>query len=493
MRLLPVIATVFIATNITAQNVGIGTTNPQNKLHVAGGIRVDGLAGSSTGVVINNSIGDLSSIPFSFNTAHVLRGNGTFGPANGTVPAGGLVASEIYNNSSLISAGYSLIGELPSVIRYVTINSTFPANTWEPTYVRGIAANQSPPVYAVPGGGQKQAVIWTGTLLYVWEFAAIYSYNPDTDVWQQYPIDPSMSPVNDPKMVWTGTEIILWNGVNVTGYKFDPITATATPISVVNAPSLRTGYSMIWDGTRVIVWGGSNGSPINTGAFYNPVTDTWTTMSVTAAPSARFWHTAVWSTTTNRMIVWGGSTSGASGEFNTGGIYDPATNVWTGTTSTTNAPAARNLHDAIWTGTEMIVVGGQTAGSPLNTGGKYNPATNTWVATSTTGSPAISRAALAWSGTQLYVSGGLNGGSGSSSLLRYDPALNTWTNVTTFTKGKFDHYCFYKSNMILVWGGMENTLSSTVRSNEGYRYFLTNTSSSATTFNSRTLYLYQKL
>ena len=43
--------------------------------------------------------------------------------------------------------------------------------------------------------------------------------------------------------------------------------------------------------------------------------------------------------------------------LNTGGRYNPSTDSWTAT-STTNAPAARAHHTAVWTGSEMIVWGG---------------------------------------------------------------------------------------------------------------------------------------
>jgi hypothetical protein len=63
--------------------------------------------------------------------------------------------------------------------------------------------------------------------------------------------------------------------------------------------------------------------------------DSWTATSTTNAPSARFLHTAVW--TGSEMIVWGGSI------LNTGGRYYPSTNSWTAT-STSNAPVARTYH-----------------------------------------------------------------------------------------------------------------------------------------------------
>src|SRR5439155_19361666 len=82
----------------------------------------------------------------------------------------------------------------------------------------------------------------------------------------------------------------------------------------------------------------------------NPITDTWTAISTTNAPAARSSHTAVW--TGSEMIIWGGG--GNTGWLNTGGRYSPATNSWTAT-STANAPAARNSHTAVWTGGQMIV------------------------------------------------------------------------------------------------------------------------------------------
>ena len=71
------------------------------------------------------------------------------------------------------------------------------------------------------------------------------------------------------------------------------------------------------------------------------------------------YHTAVW--TGSEMIVWGGQII-ASRLLNTGGRYDPSTDSWTAT-STTNAPAARQAHTAVWTGSQMIVWGGNNPSS----------------------------------------------------------------------------------------------------------------------------------
>ena len=83
--------------------------------------------------------------------------------------------------------------------------------------------------------------------------------------------------------------------------------------------------------------------------------DTWTTTS--GPPDPRGGPTAVW--TGSEMIVWGGGNN--SGNLDTGGRYNPATDSWT-PTATINAPSARAYHTAVWTGSEMVVWGGlQTA------------------------------------------------------------------------------------------------------------------------------------
>src|SRR6267154_2085882 len=135
----------------------------------------------------------------------------------------------------------------------------------------------------------------------------------------------------------------------------------APPMLLLVEPATR--------GCGPIVWGGIGCSYgncyLNTGGRYNPSTDTWTATGTTNAPIGRDFHTAVW--TGSEMIVWGGEGDNFI-SLNTGGRYNPGTNSWTAT-STTNAPVARQDHTAVWTGAEMIVWGGFGAG---RIGGRYN-------------------------------------------------------------------------------------------------------------------------
>ena len=157
----------------------------------------------------------------------------------------------------------------------------------------------------------------------------------------------------------------------------------------------------------MIVWGGEPGlqQNTNTGGRYNPSTDSWTATSTTNAPSARgSYNTAVWTGT--EMIVWGGNDNNNLG-LNTGGRYNPSTDTWTAT-STTNAPSARFYQTTVWTGSEMIVWGGTPdIINVLNTGGRYDPSTDTWTATSTTNAPSARAVHTAvWTGSEMIVWGG---------------------------------------------------------------------------------------
>src|SRR5437867_7711853 len=118
----------------------------------------------------------------------------------------------------------------------------------------------------------------------------------------------------------------------------------------------------------MIVWGGFDGTvDLNTGGRYDSTGDAWTPTSTTAAPAARDLHIAVWTGSLSEMDVWGGQNDAVM-QLNTGGRYNPTTNVWTAM-STLGAPIGRRYHTGVWSGSEMIPWGGWNT-VDLNTGGR---------------------------------------------------------------------------------------------------------------------------
>jgi N-acetylneuraminic acid mutarotase len=178
--------------------------------------------------------------------------------------------------------------------------------------------------------------------------------------------------------------------------------------------------------------------------------DTWTATSTANAPSARAFQKAVW--TGSEMIVWGGQDD--ANLFNTGGKYSPSTDSWTPTT-TANAPSARSGHTAVWTGSEMIIWGGNAD----NTGGKYNPATNSWIATSIANAPTgRGNHTAVWTGSEMIVWGGVDAfGSVLRSGGKYNPNTNSWspTTITQAPAARTFHTSIWTGSEMMVWGGWD--------------------------------------
>ena len=206
----------------------------------------------------------------------------------------------------------------------------------------------------------------------------------------------------------------------------------------------------------MIVWGGADqNTSFNSGGRYNPSTNTWMATATSNVPAARFDHTAVW--TGSEMIVWGGYDFLNSSYFDTGGKYDPVTDSWTAT-STTNAPHGRATHTAVWTGTEMIIWGGFNVNpGHLNTGGRYNPDTDSWTATNTTSAPeSRSYHSAIWTGSEMIVWGGYDYTLGSlNSGGRYNPNTDNWINTgnNDAPDSREGHTAIWTGSEMIVWGG----------------------------------------
>lgn len=199
-------------------------------------------------------------------------------------------------------------------------------------------------------------------------------------------------------------------------------------------------------------------------------------ISNTNAPSERNEHTAIWTGT--EMIIWGGNNS--TSRLNTGGRYNPTTNSWT-SISTTGAPSARVEHTAIWTGSEMIVWGGTNYTSKFNTGGRYNPTTNTWTAISTTNAPSARNGHTAiWTGSEMIVWGGTDGNTTNSGA-RYNPSTNSWSSlsITNAPIGRKNHTSVWTGSHMIVWGGNRVIVADTIHLNDGAIYNAANNTWSA--------------
>ena len=174
---------------------------------------------------------------------------------------------------------------------------------------------------------------------------------------------------------------------------------------------------------------------------------TWDNGLLGLLPDPRREHSAVW--TGSEMIIWGGDNGFRIRALNSGGRYDPMTDTWR-TINVAGAPAPRQSHQAVWTGHEMIVWGGfnwprQTDPVLLNDGGRYNPASDSWMPISTVGAPPAGyNYTSVWTGVEFIVWNGTSGG-------RYNPSTDTWRPVSAVAAPATGTAVWTGTKMI-VWG-----------------------------------------
>jgi Kelch motif protein len=329
----------------------------------------------------------------------------------------------------------------------------------------------------VPRGRWSFTGVWTGREMIVWggrndreNLSSGGRYVPSSDTWIATSTGRGApSSRNGHSAVWTGTELIVWGGFDNNDYtndggRYDLATAQWTPTSTSGAvPAIRSGHVAVWTGTEMIVWGGGSGpsfSPLNSGGRYDPTMDLWTAMPSALEP--RFGHSGVW--TGSSMIVWGGFGSGRDA-LNSGGRFFPSTNVWAPTSTSASAPAPRGFHGAVWTGTEMIVWGGQGSFGGLAylaTGGRYSPAGNSWTATSTAGVPEGRVGhATGWTGSAMVIWGGFAAENCLDSGGRYSPAANTWAATSRGANVPLARFATaaWTGREFIVWGGSNERLT----------------------------------
>jgi N-acetylneuraminic acid mutarotase len=325
------------------------------------------------------------------------------------------------------------------------------SNTWLATATTG-----APDLSAI-------RAVWSGRELIAWGTDRGGRYDPQLNQWNLLPGGAS-APAgrSDHTAVWTGSELIVWGGRNSTGLlntggRYNPAANLWSATSTASAPSARMGHTAVWTGSSMVIWGGDDSlNMLATGARYTPASDTWSPTPASGAPSARGYHTAVWAG--NRMIVWGGLTQTGI-HLQDGASYEPVFGISWNALPTTGAPAGRSSHTAVWTGTEMVVWGGfGNISTILDSGGRYRLADSTWHLTSRgMGVPSarIGHTAV-WTGTEMIIWGGdSTAGTAFNTGARYRPAEDAWYPIPTPSafEPRYDHIAVWSGQEMLVWGG----------------------------------------
>lgn len=317
---------------------------------------------------------------------------------------------------------------------------------------------------AVPGGGIVLSLGSNDTNLIANGYTKMGTTVASEDEWLQGSTSNAPTVRLGASVAWTGTELLLWGGVDGTnptntGGRYNPQTQTWTAMSTNGAPSARLQAGAVWSGSELIIWGGFDASLttyFRSGARYNPTNDTWTAMNTNGAPSGRAHFTAVWSG--SEMLVWGGDSNNVN--VNTGARYNPTNDAWTPMT-VAGAPTARNSHSAVWAGTQMIVWGGITnPGATANTGARYTPSPESWAPMTTANAPTgrFGHAAL-WTGGSMLVWAGNRQNATLNSGGIYNPSPESWTTMATINAPAPRMYplAVWSGTEMHAWGGFNGS------------------------------------
>ncbi len=177
----------------------------------------------------------------------------------------------------------------------------------------------------------------------------------------------------------------------------------------------------------------------------------------------RVGHFSVW--TGREVLVWGGRAPGAAASSYGDGVrFDPQTGELRAM-SRIDAPTARFQEGdtAVWTGQEMLVLGGRNAQGLLRDVSGYSPSLDRWRVLSSAGAARAPLTALV-TGAEVLV---LDRTSAGVEALRLLPGGFAATPASSATAIRAGHSALWTGAEVIVWAGADE--SGEVRA-DGYRY-----------------------
>ncbi|HEY3239068.1 MAG TPA: hypothetical protein VGL92_05855 [Acidimicrobiia bacterium] len=280
---------------------------------------------------------------------------------------------------------------------------------------------------------------WTGRELLIWggtsneALADGAAYQPDTDQWRDLPPSP-LGPREGASSAWTGREWIIWGGFGAERYlgdgaAYDP--ATGSWRLLPPAPiAARSGALAVWTGREVLIWGGSGPD----GAAFDPETNRWRRLP-RGGPTDVVGG-AVW--TGREMVAW---------EYTGPVALNPVTNRWRRLPLPPFSPWITRTF--VWTGFEVLAVGGSSPTGPVSDGAAYDPVANRWRTLAPTPDPVdVSDATATWTGRLLVVA------RGPSRVQVYDPAEDAWNEMPGLSEGpRVGSVAAWTGTEMVFWGG----------------------------------------
>jgi hypothetical protein len=210
-------------------------------------------------------------------------------------------------------------------------------------------------------------VAWTGREAIGWgggccgdATAKGTAYNPTSATFRQLAPSP-LAPSQRPLGAWTGRELVLfvsrfdpdgkpWPARFARAAAYDAKTDRWRRIAPLPTTSVRFGASAVWDGHELLAV--ATGAKSRAAFAYSPRNDRWRRLA--PLPAGRVGASAVWTGT--QLILWGGNSADGLHALRDGLAYDPGRDRWS---SLPQAPLRpRSGTTVAWTGRELIVWSG---------------------------------------------------------------------------------------------------------------------------------------
>ena len=205
-------------------------------------------------------------------------------------------------------------------------------------------------------------------------------------------------------------------------------------------PEWRDGASILWTDSQLLYWGGvphgadPDASPSADGFAFDPVRKSW--HRIAAAPVGGSNAHAVW--TGSEALFWDADIGGAlyTDVDSSDGVvtlaYDPANDTWRRLPD--DPHGAPWGGDGVWTGRELVVFGGgRPEGATSASGAALDLATGTWRTIADAPEP-MSLANAVWTGSQVIVVGsaldpGNHATTNTAVAEAYDPVADAWRQL----------------------------------------------------------------
>lgn len=272
-----------------------------------------------------------------------------------------------------------------------------------------------------------------------------WSYDLNTNSWEDLKSSVEPSPRYWHAMSYDSESdrVILFGGtpdgnlrLNDT-WAYDYLSNTWINITPAIAPSPRNSHAMAYDSQndKIILFGGGIGTGIgnNETWTYDYNANKWTKMTPSKSPSARWYHDMSYDSRDDRIILFGGDTTGNLLSDETW-VYDYNKNQWTNMTTSVRPSPRRGtaMSYDFWNG-QTILFGGANNTSQFNDTWRYDLRNNKWLNMKPSSIPPIS-----WKHTMVYdfqssqivVFGGWNSPSAYlDDTWIYDYSTNSWMSM----------------------------------------------------------------